>query len=303
MTKILVFGRTGQLARCLADAGRAFPQFEMIFLDRAACDLSQPASVIEVVDDAKPDAVINAAAYTAVDQAETDRHLAHTINGAAVGHLAIAARARSIPLIHLSTDYVFNGAGTTPYQESDVPRPINAYGESKLAGEIAIREIAPRHVILRTSWVYSPYGKNFVRTMLRLMTSKSEIKVVDDQIGCPTSAEHLARAILRILPETLEADRNVTGTYHLTSSVAMSWHAFACRIQTAAIKAWGRDWFGSGCMITPVGTDAFPTTAKRPSYSALSTTLFSETFGFALPDVDDGLSSMLAGISRSDFDA
>lgn len=303
MTRILVFGKTGQLARCLAEAGRSFPQFEMTFLDRAACDLSHPASVADVVNQWQPDAIINAAAYTAVDQAEVDHRLAHTINGEAVGHMAIAAHALSIPLIHLSTDYVFNGEGAAPYQETETPRPINAYGESKLAGEIAIREIAPQHVILRTSWVYSPYGKNFVRTMLRLMASKRELNVVDDQIGCPTNAGHSAEAILRILPEALEPDRNLTGTYHLTSPDAMSWYAFARRIQVAAIEAWGTDWAGADCKITPVGSDAFPKIAKRPRYSALSTKLFSETFGFELPSVDDGLRSVMARMNRSDFDA
>lgn len=303
MTRILVFGKTGQLARCLAEAGQAFPQFEMIFLDRAACDLSHPASVADVVNHWQPDAIINAAAYTAVDQAEAEHHLAHTINGEAVGHMAIAARALSIPLIHLSTDYVFNGEGTAPYQETETPRPINAYGESKLAGEIAIREIAPQHVILRTSWVYSPYGINFVRTMLRLMASKYELNVVDDQIGCPTNAGHLAEAILRILPDTLASDRNLMGTYHLTSPDAMSWYAFARRIQVAAIEAWGTDWSGADCKITPVGSDAFPTIAKRPRYSALSTKLFSETFGFELPSVDEGVRSVMARMNRSDFNA
>ncbi len=303
MTRILVFGINGQLARCLAEAGQAFPQFEMTFLDRAACDLSHPASVADVVNHWQPDAIINAAAYTAVDQAEADHHLAHTINGEAVGHMAIAARALSIPLIHLSTDYVFNGEGSAPYQETEIPRPINAYGESKLVGETAIREIAPQHMILRTSWVYSPYGKNFVRTMLRLMTSKRELNVVDDQIGCPTCAGQLADAILRILPETLEADRNLTGTYHLTSPDAMSWYTFARRIQVAATEAWGADWSGAECEITPVGSDAFPTIARRPRYSALSTKLFSETFGFELPSVDDGLRSVIARMNRSDFDA
>ncbi|MFV1850339.1 MAG: dTDP-4-dehydrorhamnose reductase [Thalassospira sp.] len=303
MTRILVFGKTGQLARCLAEAGQASPEFEMTFLDRAACDLSHPASVADVVNQWQPDAIINAAAYTAVDQAEADYHLAHTINGEAVGHVAIAARELSIPLIHVSTDYVFNGEGSAPYQETETPRPINAYGESKLAGEIAIGEIAPQHVILRTSWVYSPYGKNFVRTMLRLMASKYELNVVDDQIGCPTSAGHLADAILRILPDSPASDRNVTGTYHLTSPDAMSWCAFARRIQVAAIEAWGTDWSGADCKITPVGSDAFPTIAERPRYSALSTKLFSETFGFELPSVDEGLRSVIARMNRSDFDA
>ena len=303
MTRILVFGKNGQLARCLAEVCQDFPQFEMTFLDRAGCDLSHPASVADVVNQWRPDAIINAAAYTAVDQAEADQHLAHTINGEAVGHMAIAARALSIPLIHVSTDYVFNGEGPAHYQETETPRPINAYGESKLAGEIAIREIAPQHVILRTSWVYSPYGKNFVRTMLRLMASKRELNVVNDQIGCPTSAGNLADAILRILPGSLASDRNFTGTYHLTSPNAMSWYAFARRIQVAATEAWGTDWSGADCKITPVGSDEFPTTAKRPRYSALSTKLFSETFGFELPSVDDGLRSVIARMNRSDFDA
>ncbi|ONH85966.1 MULTISPECIES: dTDP-4-dehydrorhamnose reductase [unclassified Thalassospira] len=303
MVKALVFGKNGQLARSLAEVASEYPDISLQFVDRYACDLSQPFSVVNVIETANPDVIINAAAYTSVDKAETESSLAHTINGEAVGHIAAVASRCSIPLIHISTDYVFDGNATEPYRETDVVRPANAYGESKLAGEIAIREIAPYHLILRTSWVYSPYGRNFVKVMLSLMAERDELRVVSDQIGCPTSALELASAILRCVPDLMTQRPTVAGTYHLASPNAMSWFGFAKQIQAAARDVFGGSWRGGACKVVPIRADEFSSVARRPKYSVLSDTHFKRTFGFGLLPTDEGLLKVLAAIGRSQCDA
>ncbi len=273
--KLLVFGQSGQLARALA-AAEAGP-----CLGRDQADLSVPGSAAEAVHAHAPDVVINAAAYTAVDQAEDDRAAAFRINGEAVGEIAGATAETGAAMIHISTDYVYDGTKQGPYREDDPVAPINAYGASKLAGERAARSANPRTVILRTAWVYAPWGRNFVTTMLRLGSERERISVVDDQIGSPTSAIDLAEACLAIAPRLAGASASAThwGAHHFAGAGApASWAAFAAEIFRIA-----------DCLAraTPVidaipGAD-YPTAARRPVNSALDCAKFTRTFGLSPP--------------------
>ncbi len=293
MINTLVFGKNGQLGRSLAAFSAQFPETTVQFLDRRACDLSKPAKITALIDLYRPDVIINAAAYTAVDQAENEPDLAHKINCDAVQTMAERAADLSIPLIHVSTDYVFGGQAEKPYRETDTVVPLGVYGATKLAGEEAVRAISDKHLILRTSWVYSPFGKNFVKTMLRLLSEKTEIGVVDDQQGCPTSALDLATGILRILPDVTRGDFAQFGTYHLVSDTQMTWWAFAREIQSKATELLGTEWSGASCEIKAVTSAQFPTVAQRPAYSVMSTEKFMTHFGFGLPTFDRSLSAVL----------
>ncbi len=263
MTRILLIGANGQVGRELAHLLPALG--EVIAIGRSQLDLSQPDAAYTLILDAHPDVIVNAAAYTAVDKAETEPELAMIINGTTPGMMAKAAAEVGAGLIHISTDYVFAGTQGVAYQETDPTNPIGVYGQSKRAGETAIQAALPLHQIIRTAWVYGTLGKaNFVKTMLRLGSERQELRVVADQIGSPTWAQDLARAIAQLIPQfTLES----AGTYHYTNSGVASWYDFAVAIFEEAHQ------LGFPLQIErviPITTAEYPTPARRPAFSVLS---------------------------------
>lgn len=275
--KILLTGGTGQvgleLQKTLKPLGNAWAP------RRDEFDLAYPQSLRSKIQAYQPDLIVNSAAYTAVDQAESEPELARTINSEAPRVIAEEAQKLNIPLIHYSTDYVFEGTKTEPYVEDDASNPLNVYGKTKLEGERAIQATHDKCLIIRTSWVYSPErGKNFYRTMLRLFQEKEEIRVVDDQIGTPTSAQFLAQKTAEILCQlkTREADEDRWGLYHLTEDETMSWHGFAQKILEQAKKGTSELKVKS---IQPISSNEFKTVAKRPLNSQLSCLKIAVAFG------------------------
>lgn len=277
--RIVVIGREGQVARSLVERGSTRDGVEVINVARPGLDLARPETVMPALAAARPDIVVSAAAYTAVDQAEDEPELAHAINAVGAGAVAEAAASLGVPVIHLSTDYVFDGKGDCPYTEDDPPAPKSVYGATKLAGEKAVADANPRHLILRTSWVYSPFGKNFVKTMLRLAAERDEIAVVADQWGNPTSALDIADAILHIAAgfETASADR--WGTYHLTGTGATTWADLARHVLVTS-RAHG----GPHAEVRDITTGEFPTKSRRPANSRLSTEKLVQVFGWSAPE-------------------
>jgi dTDP-4-dehydrorhamnose reductase len=287
--RALQFGRSGQMARELILRA---PRHGVVLmaLSRDEADLSDPASIARVVEQADVDLVINAAAYTAVDKAETERDLAFTINAQAPAAMARACASRGLPLVHVSTDYVFDGSGSRPWREDDPTAPINAYGDSKLAGEQAIAATAARAAILRTSWVFSAHGANFVKTMLRF-SDRPELKVVDDQFGRPTFAGDLAEAALIVGQRLVRDDNAPTGVFHFAGAETVSWHRFA----TAIFES--RD--PPVPVILPIPTRDYPTPAARPANSVLDCTRIERAFGIVPRPWRDGLNETLAELARS----
>ncbi len=275
---ILVFGKTGQVATELGRRGG------VTLLGRDRADLSDPQACATAIHHARPRAVINAAAYTAVDRAEEEETLATRINAEAPGAMARACAALDIPLVHVSTDYVFDGSGDGPRDPGAPTGPLNAYGRSKLAGEQAIRDSHAAHAILRTSWVFSAHGANFVKTMLRLGASRDSLGVVADQIGGPTPAAAIAGACLTMAGQLAEG-KGAPGTYHLSGGPDTSWAGFAREIMAQA---------GLACRITDIPTSDFPTPAERPFNSRLDCTSLADHFGIARPDWRRHLSEVLA---------
>ncbi|TPI29076.1 dTDP-4-dehydrorhamnose reductase [Mesorhizobium sp. B3-2-1] len=276
--RLLVTGRDGQVAASLLEAGRAGT--EVVALGRPELDLARPDTVIDVIAAAKPDIVVSAAAYTAVDQAEDEPDLAFAVNAVGAGKVAEAAARLGVPVIHLSTDYVFDGTRAGAYVETDPTAPLGVYGASKLAGEQAVAVANPRHLILRTAWVYSPFGKNFVKTMLRLAADRDEISVVADQWGNPTSALDIADAILHTAA-MLHADKDFAafGTYHLAGTGETNWSGFARHILDTSLKS-GGPW----ARVRDITTMDYPTKARRPANSRLSSANFADVFAWTAPD-------------------
>ncbi len=283
---MLVFGSTGQVARALRRSTWA-EGTALTFLDREAADFSQPERLGAIVRAHSPDAVIIAAGYTQVDAAEADEKTAHVINAEAPGAIARAADALSAPVIHLSSDYVFDGTKDGFYDEGDAPHPLSAYGRSKLAGEVEVSAANPRHLILRTSWVYGAGGSNFLLTMLRLATERAEVRVVADQTGCPTAASDLAAAIAKSLP-SLVAGRGPFGVFHLAGREATSWHGFAEAI-FAGLEKRGL----KRPRNIPIPTSDYPTPARRPLNSRLSCDRFAQAFGIRLPGYRSALPAII----------
>lgn len=277
MTRILVTGRDGQVARSLAERVAAH---ELVFAARPALDLTDFASIDRTIRDARPELVISAAAYTAVDKAETEPKLAMRVNGEAPGVIARAAAAVGAPIIHLSTDYVFDGSLDRPWREGDPVAPLGVYGASKLAGEEAVRGSGAAFAIVRTAWVYSPFGTNFVKTMLRLAESREMLNVVDDQVGCPTSALDIADALVTIADAwRQDPDRGANAVYHLSGSGETDWADFA-----RAIFAKSAVHGGPTAQVNGIPTSGYPTRAVRPANSRLDCTRFAETFGYRAPE-------------------
>ncbi len=282
--KLFVVGKTGQLARALAECN-GHSGLNIVAFGRPDVDVTSPETVANVIQREAPDVVVNAAAYTAVDQAESEPEKAYAINATGAGHVADVCSRLKCPLIHISTDYVFDGEKTEPYLENDRALPQSAYGNSKAAGEELVASVCRRHVILRTSWVYSPFGKNFVKTILRLAAQQSDLKVVEDQVGNPTYAPHLAEAICAIAERIVSDPNTVTwGIYHATGSGDASWYDVA-----HAVLATARELNGATAAVHPIPTSDFPTPAKRPTNSRLSCDKLAQNFGVRLPDWKRGV--------------
>jgi dTDP-4-dehydrorhamnose reductase len=289
--RALIFGQSGQVARelALAAPGRGIAA---VTLDRAAADLADPAACARAVRRSAADVVINAAAYTAVDKAEDEPDRAHTINAAAPGAMAEAAAAKGVPFLHVSTDYVFDGAPGRPWREDDPTGPLGAYGASKLAGEAAVAAAARDHVILRTAWVFSSHGGNFVKTMLRAGRGKPEMRVVGDQRGGPTAARDIAGALLTIAG-AWGAGRGRPGLYHYAGAPATSWADFAEAI-------FARSGWDERPRVTRIATSDWPTRAARPANSVLDCGRIAEAYGIGQPDwrqALDGVIEELGGVS------
>ncbi|MEY8841449.1 dTDP-4-dehydrorhamnose reductase [Cribrihabitans sp. XS_ASV171] len=279
--KILVFGATGQVARELQRRAGAH---EIEALGRDAADFTDPAACATLVKATDAQAVINAVAYTAVDKAESEEALATTVNGETPGAIARAAAERGLPLVHISTDYVFDGAGETPFDPDHSTGPLGAYGRSKLAGEEAVRAAGGAHAILRTSWVVSAHGGNFVKTMLRLGAERDKLTIVADQVGGPTCAADIADACLAIAAQ-LVADPGKSGSYHFSGAPDVSWAEFAREIFAQS---------GTDCAVEDIPTSAYPTPAKRPLNSRMDNSATEATFGIARPDWRKGLTEILS---------
>lgn len=282
---IVVTGKNGQLGSELALLAPSFnKQYDFLFADRSALDLSSNDSIEAFCAKHKPAVVINCAAYTAVDKAETDRDAAYQINATAVGKLAAFCNAIHALFITISTDYVFNGNGTTPYLPSDATDPVNYYGESKAVGEQLAISNNPESIIIRTSWVYSRFGNNFVKTMLRLMRERPSLNVVGDQMGAPTYAADLASAIMHIVAQKAAGNKH-NGIYHYSNSGNISWYDFAVAIGEIS---------NSTCTINRISSIEFPTPAKRPHYSLMSCESMINDFNVEQPAWRDSLQVCLA---------
>lgn len=278
--RLVVTGREGQVVTSLLEAGQGRAGVEVVAIGRPELDLAKPDTVIDAIAAAKPDIVVSAAAYTAVDQAEDEPDLAFAVNAVGAGKVAEAAARLGIPVIHLSTDYVFDGSASGAYVETDATAPQGVYGASKLAGEQAVAAANPRHLILRTAWVYSPFGKNFVKTMLRLAADRDEIAVVADQWGNPTSALDIADAILHSAA-MLHGDQSFAafGVYHLAGTGEANWSGFARHILDTS-RVSGGPW----ARVRDIATMDYPTKARRPANSRLSSAKFASVFGWNAPD-------------------
>jgi dTDP-4-dehydrorhamnose reductase len=275
---LLIVGKSGQLGRCLRNSAAA-RNLSVMIAGRPELDLETGEGIDRIIAASEPSAIVNAAAYTAVDKAEAEPERAFGVNCAGATLLADAAARRGIPFVQISTDYVFDGNSPASYREDDVTAPLNVYGSSKLAGEIAVLKACPYAVVIRTSWVYSPYGANFVRTMLRLSETQPTVKVVDDQRGRPTSAADLAGAVLVIAERLRSANgRDNAGTYHLAGEGETSWHGFADAI-FASLARRGRRVPG----LQAITTEEYPTPARRPQNSCLDSSKAERIFGVRLP--------------------
>jgi dTDP-4-dehydrorhamnose reductase len=284
--RLLVIGRSGQLAQCLARVADAARDVEAVLAGRPQADLADATTLASAMAAARPDVVINAAAYTAVDKAESERDAAFAINATGAGNLAAAASGAGVPLIHVSTDYVYGGTKPAPYVETDPTGPIGVYGASKLEGERLVAACCPRHIIVRTSWVVSPYGSNFCKTMLRLAADRDELRVVSDQIGSPTYAVDLAAALIELARKM--AGRPVEdqrwGVYHLANAGTTSWAGLAEATLVASLAHGGRV-----VPIRHITTAEYPTPARRPANSRLDCTRMAQAFGIAMPPWQDAV--------------
>jgi len=286
--KILVTGRDGQVAQSLAERHGGH---ELVFAGRPDLDLADPDSIERTVTAVKPDLVISAAAYTAVDKAEDEPELAMAVNGEGPGVLARAAAKIGAPVIHLSTDYVFDGSLDRPWREDDPVAPLGVYGATKLAGEQAVAVSGATYAILRTAWVYSPFGANFVKTMLRLAETRDTLTVVEDQFGCPTSALDIADGIMAVIAG-LRGGRGGNAVYHLAGTGETHWADFARAIFAESAKRGG-----PSAEVTGIPSSGYPTRATRPANSRLDCALLAQTFGYRAPRWEDSLAEVVGRIT------
>ncbi|MBD0332597.1 MAG: dTDP-4-dehydrorhamnose reductase, partial [Chitinophagaceae bacterium] len=275
----------GQLGQELKELSPLHPDFQFFFLSRSELDITDDENIRRTLRSIKPEFVINCAAYTAVDRAEREAEQAFAINAAAVKNLAWASKKFNSKFIHISTDYVFDGTSKVPYKETDLTNPINVYGASKLQGELDALQADHEVIIIRTSWVYSSYGQNFVKTMLRLMDSKPELNVVNDQYGSPTYAADIADTVLHII----RYPHWHSGIYHYSNDGVITWFAFA-----QAIK----EFTHTGCNIHPVSTEQYPTLAKRPKYSVLDKKKIQKTYSVQLKSWEESLHQCLIKLTN-----
>lgn len=276
--RLLVTGKSGQLATALLEMG-ATRGVDIVTVGRPEFDLADPGADLAPLTRARPDAIISAAAYTAVDKAEAEAPVAEQINAAAPALLARFAADRGIPIVHLSTDYVFDGTKPTPYVETDPTHPLGVYGATKLGGEQAVASVNPNHAILRTAWVYSPFGNNFLRTMLRLAQTRSVLSVVADQQGNPTSALDLADAVISVAKSLLASpdDPTLRGIFHVAGSGSASWADFATEIFRLSAGQGG-----PSASVLPIPSTQYPTPARRPANSRLATNKLAQAYGVTL---------------------
>lgn len=281
--KILVTGSNGQLGKELRKLASAWPQYELIFLGREDLPIHHFEMVRQYFSVYHPAFLVNCAAYTAVDRAEQEKDLAMQVNGEAVGVLAAVCKENNCRFIHISTDYVFDGTASTPYREDAATNPQSVYGASKLEGERQAMQLNQETVIIRTSWVYSEFGKNFVRTMIRLMQERDQLNVVNDQVGSPTYAADLAEAILQIIA----APEWKPGIYHYSNEGIISWYEFAVAI---------REMTAAECRVNPITTAEYPTDAKRPAYSVLDKSKIRQAYPVKIKDWKESLAVCLANL-------
>ena len=291
--RLVVTGRSGQVAAALARLAVADQTLDVVTIGRPEMDLSRPETIAPMIAAARPDVVVNAAAYTAVDRAESERELAFAVNAAGAGAVAEAATRLGVPVIQVSTDYVFDGAKAAPYVESDATAPLSVYGASKLAGENAVAAANPRHVVLRTSWVYSAGGTNFLLSMLRLARERPMLRIVDDQHGSPTHAADIAAGVVGVA-HALAGGEGTTGIFHMTAAGETTWCGFA-----RAILAESARLGGPLVPVEPITTAEYPTPAARPRNSRLDCSRIAGAYGIRLPDwrgrVESCVAAVLAG--------
>ncbi len=291
--RLAVTGKNGQVVSALQ--AFANDELEIVTLGRPELDLARPETVAKVLYDAKPDVVVSAAAYTAVDRAESEPEVAFAVNRDGARAVAKAAKELGIPVIHLSTDYVFDGTKGSPYVESDPTAPSSVYGHSKLEGENAVADANPNHVILRTAWVYSEHGDNFVKTMLRLGESQDEVNVVADQFGCPTSANDIATAIVAIAGKlSSDPSARLRGVFHLSGTGETNWAGFAKQIFKFSAENGGKS-----IIVNDITTAQYPTPARRPANSRLDCNKLDEVHGIRLPSWQTSTRAVVTALAHS----
>jgi len=284
---ILVTGANGQLGWELGRLAKSYPTIKFVFVDRSQLDLAFPEAFEKMIHTIKPDCIVNTAAYTAVDKSETEKALAYTVNATAVQELARISKTLAIPFITYSTDYVFDGEANQPYLSSTKMDPVNYYGSTKAAGETLAIEANEQTIVIRTSWVFSSHGNNFVKTMMRLMKERASLNIVADQKGRPTYAKDLAMATMKMI-EAMNAGKSIKGVYHFANTGETTWFDFAAKIKAIA---------GLDCALNPIETKDFPTPAKRPAYSVLDTSKIEEALSIAIPHWEDALVSCMKEIN------
>jgi dTDP-4-dehydrorhamnose reductase len=286
---ILVTGANGQLGWELGRLAKSYPTIKFVFVDRSQLDLAFPEAFEKMIHTIKPDCIVNTAAYTAVDKSETEKALAYTVNATAVQELARISKTLAIPFITYSTDYVFDGEANQPYLSSTKMDPVNYYGSTKAAGETLAIEANEQTIVIRTSWVFSSHGNNFVKTMMRLMKEREILNIVADQKGRPTYAKDLAMATMKMI-EALHAGKKMSGVYHYANTGETTWFDFAAKIKAIA---------GLDCALNPIETKDFPTPAKRPAYSVLDTSNIEEALSISIPHWEDALESCMKEINAN----
>ncbi len=283
---ILITGANGQLGWELGQLAVAYPAFNFVFLDRTQLDLAEPANFEKIILPIAPNFIINTAAYTAVDKSETEQSLAYKVNATAVETLALISKQLAIPFITYSTDYVFNGMATEPYLTDTKVDPVNYYGSTKAAGESLAMAANEQTIVIRTSWVFSAHGNNFVKTMLRLMKERENLNIVADQKGRPTYAKDLALATMQIV-QSIQAGQSISGIFHYANTGETTWFDFAAKIKQIA---------GLSCVLNPIDSAAFPTPAKRPNYSVLNTSKVESLIAAPIRNWEDALNECMQSL-------